>query len=61
MVAVVTGGASGIGRALAVELAQQRCLVVLVDIDSEGLKQTESKGSGKNNAHLDRAGCHFPG
>ncbi len=40
-VAVVTGSASGIGRALAVELAGQGCLPVMVDLDGEGLEQTQ--------------------
>ena len=40
-VAVVTGSASGIGRALAVELAGQGCLPVMVDLDGEGLEETQ--------------------
>jgi len=37
-VAIVTGGASGIGRALAEELAQQGCEVVLADLQFEKAK-----------------------
>jgi NAD(P)-dependent dehydrogenase (short-subunit alcohol dehydrogenase family) len=40
-VVVITGAASGIGQALAVELAEQGCQPVIVDLDGEGLKQTE--------------------
>jgi NAD(P)-dependent dehydrogenase (short-subunit alcohol dehydrogenase family) len=49
-VAVVTGSASGIGRALAVELAGQGCLPVMVDLDGEGLEQTQKllTGSGRS-------------
>src|SRR5262245_43638822 len=39
-VAVVTGAAAGIGRALAVEFATQGMLVAMADIDSEGLGRT---------------------
>ncbi|MGB5331604.1 MAG: SDR family oxidoreductase [Woeseiaceae bacterium] len=39
-VAVVTGAASGIGRALAVLLAERGAIVALVDIDEEGLSNT---------------------
>jgi NAD(P)-dependent dehydrogenase (short-subunit alcohol dehydrogenase family) len=39
-VAVVTGAASGIGRALAVELARQGAQLALADLNSAGLEET---------------------
>ena len=39
-VAVITGGASGIGRALALALADEGCVVAICDIDRQGLKRT---------------------
>ena len=41
-VAVVTGGASGIGRALAAQLAEQDVRVVVGDLDEAGAHQTAS-------------------
>jgi short-subunit dehydrogenase len=38
--AVVTGGASGIGRAVAVSLARRGCNLALVDINEAGLAET---------------------
>ncbi len=38
-VAVVTGAAHGIGRALAVQLVQKGCRLAAVDLDHEGLEQ----------------------
>lgn len=38
--AVITGAASGIGRALALVLAKERCTMLLADINEAGLKQT---------------------
>lgn len=42
-VAVVTGGASGIGRALAEKSAQQGMKVVLADVEASALKQAEEE------------------
>jgi NAD(P)-dependent dehydrogenase (short-subunit alcohol dehydrogenase family) len=39
-VAAVTGAGSGIGRSLAVNLADEGCGLALADIDQDGLKQT---------------------
>lgn len=41
--AIVTGGASGIGRALAEELAKRGCEVVLVDLQIESAEEVASK------------------
>jgi NAD(P)-dependent dehydrogenase (short-subunit alcohol dehydrogenase family) len=38
--AVITGAASGIGRALAVALAKEKCTILLADINEAGLKET---------------------
>jgi NADP-dependent 3-hydroxy acid dehydrogenase YdfG len=42
-VAVITGAGSGIGRALAVNLAEQGAKLALSDIDTEGLAETVSQ------------------
>jgi NADP-dependent 3-hydroxy acid dehydrogenase YdfG len=39
-VAAVTGAASGIGRSLAINLANEGCELALADIDQDGLNQT---------------------
>jgi NAD(P)-dependent dehydrogenase (short-subunit alcohol dehydrogenase family) len=39
-VAVVTGAASGIGRAVSVELAREGCDLAICDLDEQGLEQT---------------------
>ncbi|MGH8456664.1 MAG: SDR family NAD(P)-dependent oxidoreductase [Stenotrophobium sp.] len=39
-VAAITGAGSGIGRALALELARQNCALALSDVNEKGLKET---------------------
>jgi short-subunit dehydrogenase len=45
-VAAITGAASGIGRALAIELAGQRAHLALCDIDEVGLAETVARCEG---------------
>ena len=40
-VAVITGAASGIGRALALNLAKENCILLLADKNMEGLLETQ--------------------
>jgi short-subunit dehydrogenase len=47
-VAAVTGAASGIGRALAANLAAKGCHVAVSDIDEAGLRETASLVAGRN-------------
>ncbi|MDH3652994.1 MAG: SDR family oxidoreductase [Myxococcales bacterium] len=42
-VAIITGGASGIGKALAEELAARGCYLVLLDINSELIQKTAAE------------------
>jgi len=44
--AVISGAASGIGRALAQRLSTHGCPVAITDIDERGLKETEASLSG---------------
>lgn len=54
-VAIVTGAAKGIGRGIAIGMAKEGAAVALVDIDSEGLQETDKQihGFGGNTSvHL---------
>ncbi|MEO3758140.1 SDR family NAD(P)-dependent oxidoreductase [Mycobacterium sp. B14F4] len=44
--AVITGAASGIGRALAQRLSAHSCPVAIADVDEQGLKETEASLGG---------------
>jgi meso-butanediol dehydrogenase / (S,S)-butanediol dehydrogenase / diacetyl reductase len=50
-VAMITGGASGIGRAVVLLLADEGATVFAVDVDEAGLRRTEEHGSGRVVAH----------
>ena len=39
---LITGAASGIGRGLAIHAASEKMNIILIDIDEEGLKETQS-------------------
>ena len=47
-VAIVTGGASGLGRALGDELGQSGAIVILADVNTEGVREAAARmrGSG---------------
>jgi short-subunit dehydrogenase len=47
-IAVVMGSASGIGRALAIQLADQGCVLALADLDHEGLAAVAAQINAKS-------------
>ncbi len=54
-VAVVTGAGSGIGRATSLELAGRGCTLALVDVDADGLANTQRAvegGGAKTTVHI---------
>ena len=51
-IAVVTGAASGIGRALAVQLAQRGATVAIADVNESGLRETAALIGERCTSHL---------
>lgn len=49
-VAIVTGGASGIGRATAIELGREGATVVIADVDEDGARKVAAEIGGKAGA-----------
>lgn len=57
-VAAITGAGSGIGRALAVELANRHCLLALSDVDDVGLRETVAMIEQRGLAGVHVSGAH---
>ncbi|MDA8789439.1 SDR family NAD(P)-dependent oxidoreductase [Pseudomonadales bacterium] len=51
-VVALTGAASGIGRCLAIQLAEKGCHLALADVDQKGLEQTMTMLPGNTNKSL---------
>ena len=50
--AIITGAAKGIGRGIASEMAHEGAELVLVDVDQEGLNETESMIAAPGKTHV---------
>ena len=42
-IAIVTGGAQGLGEAISMRLASEGCQLVIADIKEDGIKTTEER------------------
>ena len=60
--AVITGGASGVGRSLAFALAAEGASVLIADVDQAALEQTQSELNAKGHiAHVQQCDVTKPG
>jgi NAD(P)-dependent dehydrogenase (short-subunit alcohol dehydrogenase family) len=50
--AIVTGAAKGIGRGIAIEMAQEGAEIILADVDQEGMDETERMIAAPGQTHL---------
>jgi NAD(P)-dependent dehydrogenase (short-subunit alcohol dehydrogenase family) len=55
-VAIITGAAEGMGRALALELADRGCHLAICDVDDEGLRETAAFANGRG-VHVSVLAC----
>src|SRR3546814_14683751 len=59
--AIVTGGASGIGRAICRRLGMEGCIVGIFDIDAEGAVETGRLVTEGGGTEIGRASCRERG